>query len=714
VKNLVLSQKNSGTLTERVFLNPLFLGLLFSIIIIILLPPLFNKYVADLVGKEYKYESRVNFHDLDNDSYSEQLWLHYSGNNGPNSEAYNAPALIVFTDCSVIKENKVSDQFNLQKKWFMNQNMSFGDFDQDNFDEVYLFTFSNDSLFLLGLDPMVRKRIFFEKFITKFNYLEESPDIRIGFRVLFFDLNNDGYKEVIFDINAGLTISPRSVFAYDIRSDTITKSRTSYARFKLGQIIQDNVLGPLMCGHSYASENLKDLSFNNTFLSDSSSWLIVLDNKLEPFIDPVKNFGYTSAISAYFKKENDQNFLYSLFRAPRGRGNSRIVKYNLSGDEICRLELPDSVKYGLIHNKNITNSDIFLVNHNDKTFTLLSEQLKPKRSWKIKFDDFFQFDIDEDGTEEIITIIRGSGTAIIYRDEFLYPTPIKTAESWGNYIITPCQLKDKSANFMVHAGDFSYYFKYYRNPLFYLKYIIYIGIYLIISFLIYIIMNFQKKALLKKYEQQQRMTELELLTIKNQIDPHFTFNAINTASSAIFEKDKETAYQFMVDFSSLIRNTLKNSKEIAIALKEELDFVENYLKLQQFRHEFSFQYRIDIHGDIDQDLPIPKMIIQTFVENAIKHGLVHKKTRGELEVRISKINNSLVITIADNGIGRKKATEIESKRNYSTGKGYDIIKQIIGMYNKLHNSNVTFKTVDLYKDGVSEGTKIEINIPYNL
>ncbi|MCD4675502.1 MAG: histidine kinase, partial [Desulfobacula sp.] len=184
---------------------------------------------------------------------------------------------------------------------------------------------------------------------------------------------------------------------------------------------------------------------------------------------------------------------------------------------------------------------------------------------------------------------------------------------------------------------------------------------------------------------------------------------INTLSSVIFEQDKKTAHKFLVELSAIIRSTLKNSKDISVSLKEEIDFVKNYLQIQQFRHDNIFDYKINIGTAIDDNTPIPKMIIQTFAENSVKHGLVQKDGKGNLLIEIIRHKDNLSIIVEDDGIGREKAAQVSLG---STGKGHGIINQIIDMYNKLKNTSVTYKIIDKYDDeGNTSGTKVEVVVP---
>lgn len=168
---------------------------------------------------------------------------------------------------------------------------------------------------------------------------------------------------------------------------------------------------------------------------------------------------------------------------------------------------------------------------------------------------------------------------------------------------------------------------------------------------------FYKIRIQKQYETERKLIELQLLTVKNQMNPHFTFNALNSISSMIYKEDKTLANDFLARFSKLIRNVLENAERISLTLDEEIQFVENYLTLEKFRFKDKFEYTINIGEDVDIQMPIPRMIIQTFVENALKHGLMHKEKGGLLQINIYKGKQIIFIEIEDNGVGREKALE---------------------------------------------------------
>ncbi|MCB0807370.1 MAG: histidine kinase, partial [Bacteroidales bacterium] len=211
----------------------------------------------------------------------------------------------------------------------------------------------------------------------------------------------------------------------------------------------------------------------------------------------------------------------------------------------------------------------------------------------------------------------------------------------------------------------------------------------------------------KAIEEKEKM-ELQLKTIKNQIDPHFAFNAINMIGSMVYKSDPDTVYDHFSKLAQLIRSTLKDSAKISRSLKEEIEFVKNYVEIQQarFKGKFKFQLEIDKHTNLN--IEVPKMIIQTYVENAIKHGLVHKEGDGILLIGIKGCEQGLQIVISDNGIGRQKASSLNRQ---STGMGLKIVEQIFSMYKKLYHYEITQEIIDLKDEtGKPEGTEVIITI----
>jgi sensor histidine kinase YesM len=236
----------------------------------------------------------------------------------------------------------------------------------------------------------------------------------------------------------------------------------------------------------------------------------------------------------------------------------------------------------------------------------------------------------------------------------------------------------------------------------------YIGIYLFLLLIVYIIQKLQRYQTERKIAIEKQISELQLKTIRSQMDPHFTFNALNTISSIIYREDKEKAHRYFTKFSKLVRATLEASEKITRTLNEELDFTENYLMLEKIRFKDKFEYEIKLAENVNKEILIPKMIIQIYVENAIKHGLKHKEKDGLLKIDISQNKTILKIIIEDNGIGRKRAAELET---FGTGHGMKIMESIGKLYFKLYKTEIRQKIEDLYDTkGNAAGIRVVVEI----
>jgi ligand-binding sensor domain-containing protein len=212
----------------------------------------------------------------------------------------------------------------------------------------------------------------------------------------------------------------------------------------------------------------------------------------------------------------------------------------------------------------------------------------------------------------------------------------------------------------------------------------------------------------RKDQKEKEFIELQLKTIKSQIDPHFAFNALNTIASFIYSEKPDITYDYFTRFAMMIRNILNDNEKISRSLSDELNFVKNYLELQKVRFNDRFDYFIQVDNNISMETQVPKMIIQTFAENSVKHGLMHRIKDGILKIDVYLENSCLNIIIEDNGVGRAKASELSID---STQKGLKIIEQIIDLYMKLYHTGITQKIEDISDDdGNCAGTRVMLTL----
>jgi ligand-binding sensor domain-containing protein len=161
----------------------------------------------------------------------------------------------------------------------------------------------------------------------------------------------------------------------------------------------------------------------------------------------------------------------------------------------------------------------------------------------------------------------------------------------------------------------------------------------------------------EKVETEKTLIELEQKALRLQMNPHFIFNALNSIQSQITENNEQTARHYLAKFSKLMRMILENSQQTEISLAEEIRTLENYLSLEKFSSDDQFDYELHVAPSIDaEELYLPPMMIQPFVENAIIHGLKHLTHRGRIQIEFLLTQYCLECRINDNGIGRKQAS----------------------------------------------------------
>ena len=220
--------------------------------------------------------------------------------------------------------------------------------------------------------------------------------------------------------------------------------------------------------------------------------------------------------------------------------------------------------------------------------------------------------------------------------------------------------------------------------------------------------------LMYKYIKQQRLANnlLALKSLRSQMNPHFIFNALNSVNSFIATNDERTANKYLSDFSKLMRAVLENSEQDFIPLEKEIELLELYTNLEHFRFQDKFDYTITVDKAINvQDYQIPPMLLQPYIENAVWHGLRYKEEKGTLDISITKKSqDEIVITIADNGIGREKSkalkTENQLKQN---SKGMGNIKKRVAILNEMYKDKVDVFIGDYQQEG-DTGTKVVVTL----
>jgi len=228
---------------------------------------------------------------------------------------------------------------------------------------------------------------------------------------------------------------------------------------------------------------------------------------------------------------------------------------------------------------------------------------------------------------------------------------------------------------------------------------------------VYIMKNRQKK-MIRKLTEQKRLNELRLQSVRSKNIPHFSGNALANIEHFIFNADLRQANKFLTKYSRLMNITLRDADRASRTIELELEYVKLYLELEKMRFGDKLEYQLEIDPHVNQQKEIPNMLMQTWVENAIKHGIRHKEGIGIIRVAVTnKDSTRFSVCVEDNGIGRTKAKEMGTT---GTGQGLKILNEQITIYNQVNKFKISMTSSDINDpNGSVCGTRFEIIIPEN-
>jgi sensor histidine kinase YesM len=227
-------------------------------------------------------------------------------------------------------------------------------------------------------------------------------------------------------------------------------------------------------------------------------------------------------------------------------------------------------------------------------------------------------------------------------------------------------------------------------------------------------LELEEERKLSVYNQQ--IAEMEVKSLRSQMNPHFLFNSLNSIRNYIIKNESQLASDYLANFATLMRKILDASQQSFLSIEEEIDMLKLYLGLEQMRFSNKFTYTITVDEDLDlNNIYIPTMAIQPFIENAIWHGLLSKENGiGELNINILQNPSNIdeiLCEIIDNGIGREKSESMKSKLKKHGSKGINITRERLKRLAK-HDIIEPVETIDLYdENAVAVGTKVILHLP---
>ena len=214
-------------------------------------------------------------------------------------------------------------------------------------------------------------------------------------------------------------------------------------------------------------------------------------------------------------------------------------------------------------------------------------------------------------------------------------------------------------------------------------------------------------------EREKKLKELQLATIRLRAIPHFHANVLSSIEYFILNHSSDEASHYLKLYSNFTNQTLLDIDRPARPLSEELDYVRSYLELEKLRFGDRLQYHISVAPDVNESVLLPTMLLHTYCENAVKHGIASKTGTGTVDIRVSRQlrqeADGILVSVQDDGVGRREAARSGGP---STKQGLRILQQQIELYNQANETPIQLQVEDLADaDGHPGGTRFETWIP---
>jgi LytS/YehU family sensor histidine kinase len=220
---------------------------------------------------------------------------------------------------------------------------------------------------------------------------------------------------------------------------------------------------------------------------------------------------------------------------------------------------------------------------------------------------------------------------------------------------------------------------------------------------------------MRNKQLEAELIRARLEALKLRMNPHLVANALTSIRSLLFKNETDAAINYLTSLSGLIRTTFENSEKDFISLSAEISYLTRYIEIEKLRFGDKFTFHLVVSPEIKtSEIMVPQMLFQPFVENAMNHGLMHRARGGALKISFESQSGSLTCIIEDNGVGRKKAKEIEMHAITTHTSLSDIItKERIMLLNRLFkNEAFSIQTVDLIDQQMEPaGTRVVIQMP---
>ena len=216
---------------------------------------------------------------------------------------------------------------------------------------------------------------------------------------------------------------------------------------------------------------------------------------------------------------------------------------------------------------------------------------------------------------------------------------------------------------------------------------------------------------MRRLERDRHQKELQISAIRLKAIPHFHSNVLAGIEYFLMQGWTEQAIRYLKLYSDFTNLTLIDIDRPSRSVGEEVDYARIYLQLEQLRYGERLSYDISVEEDVPAATQLPTMVIYTYTQNAVKHGLAPKAAGGHVHIGIRRCDETAVVEVEDNGIGRQAAAQLNT---HTTKQGLKILMEQVALYNQRNRTPITHQVTDLYDDnGRPSGTRFSMIVPIN-
>ncbi len=689
---------------KNIFSNRLLQSLLFGAFITLIV-----SLVWDIPLKRFEIKHSGENYIISADNY---LWFFDDFDNDGDTErlrCFNSTFGGRLTLVGYNHQNQIISTMHFKDDfWTRRLTPAVADINKDGKKEFLFFSLINDSVFFTAVDVLAQEIVINHLFFMQVEKYDEKMALLSEFYPESLTLLPNE-NELLFYFDAGYGLYPRGLFKLNFKSGKFVIPQKTYSPYQLALFKDLNKDGKNeILTNTYAPSNV---AFETEY-TDKQSYITGYDSSLDYLFPPVPvqgEYSYVKSIAAPF---SDTLFYSMIYSRATSDIALQIAVISASGQILRSKKLPSL-------NLELNGTSLNILNNNPHLFinNFGYYPLTPNLEY-IPYDEIPHpqnnlhhliaiEDLDKDGYDEIISQIPGQ-SLWIYNTRYDHFTSAKLTVP-VNHIpkIVPFYKDGAMQNHLFVAGPAYFSFNYWENPWYFMVYFIYISLFIFFSGVIYMLLFLQQRRLEKRWEIEKQLSELQFNSVKNQLHPHFMFNALNSVAYMVNTGQKEEAYDFLTVNSRMIQQVMDDAREVKRTLSAEISFTKDYLKVQQHRFKERFTTEFNIHPEVDFNVKVPKMCIHTYVENAIKHGFRNTKSGGLLRISISPVESGVMITITDNGMGRKDASAYHD----STGHGLAVMDEFYRLFEKYHGYQIKVKIKDLKPVHDNQtGTQVELKI----